>query len=72
MHHTHISTGLKGIFPVIIGTYIKPLFAIQPLCHPTPLSPVMYQGKARKSIGEKKISVTDCYKFLSIGEIFID
>jgi hypothetical protein len=52
MYHTHIiNTGLKGIFPVIRGTYIKPLCPIQPLSHPTPLSPVMYQGKARKSMG---------------------
>jgi hypothetical protein len=56
MHHTHIiNTGLKGIFRVIRGTYIKPLCAIQPLSHPTPLSPVMYQGKARKSMGEKNL-----------------
>jgi hypothetical protein len=51
MHHTHINTGLKGIFRVIRGTYIKALCASQPLSHPTPLSPVMYQGKARKSMG---------------------
>ena len=48
MHHTHINTGLKGIFRVIRGTYIKALCVSQPLSHPTPLSPVMYQGKARK------------------------
>jgi hypothetical protein len=42
MHHTLINTGLKGIFPVITGTYIKPLCPIKPLPHPTPLSPFLY------------------------------
>ena len=39
MHHTLINTGLRGIFPVITGTYTKPLCPTQPLSHPTPLSP---------------------------------
>ena len=55
MHHTHINTGLKGIFRVIRGTYIKALCASQPLSHPTLLSSVMYQGKARKSMGDKNL-----------------
>ena len=46
MHHTLINTGLRGIFPVITGTYTKPLCPTQPLSHPTPLSPTLF-GKGR-------------------------
>ena len=49
MNHTLINTGLKGIFLVITGTYIKPLCPTQPLSHPTPLSPTFILNGASRS-----------------------
>ncbi len=54
MHHTLFNTGLKGIFPVIRGTYIKPLCPIQPR------SPLLaQQPRDFKSLFELALRVWD-------------